>query len=57
MRDSGRLLTDIALDVAEFHGISLDELKAECRKAAHELIAARGRLLTTEQPVYDWACT
>jgi hypothetical protein len=41
--------------VAEFYGVTLDELKANCIKAGEELIAERGELLVYEQPVYDWA--
>lgn len=41
--------------VAELHGITVEELKAHCRKAGEELIAERGELLVYEQPVYDWA--
>lgn len=45
----------VAHGVAELHGLTLEELKANCRRAAEELIQERGALLEYEQPVYDWA--
>lgn len=53
IRDGGG--PDVAHSVAELHGITVEELKAHCRKAGEELIAERGELLVYEQPVYDWA--
>ncbi|NIM32064.1 MAG: hypothetical protein GTN60_12200 [Pseudomonas stutzeri] len=54
VRDGGGP-SKIAHGVAELHGLSLDELKAQCCRAGEELIAERGHLLVYEQPVYDWA--
>jgi hypothetical protein len=46
----------VAHGVAELHGITLDELKAECRKTGEEWLARDGALDQINQPVYDWAC-
>jgi hypothetical protein len=54
VRDGGGPVK-VAHGVAELHGLTLGELKANCRQAAEELIAERGHLLDYEQPVYDWA--
>lgn len=53
IRDGGGL--NVAHGVAGLHRITVDELKAYCRKAGDELIAERGALQVYEQPVYDWA--
>nr|AHC05732.1 hypothetical protein LD209_11 [Pseudomonas putida]QMV81820.1 hypothetical protein BA7816_10 [Pseudomonas asiatica] len=55
LRDGGETPARRGATVAEFYGITLDELKANCIKAGEELIAERGELLVYEQPVYDWA--
>lgn len=47
----------VAHEVAELHGITLDELKAECRKTAEEWLARDGELDSINQPVYAWACS
>jgi len=54
LRDGGGA-AKVAPGVAEMHGITLDELKAQCRVAADELIAERGHLLVYEEPVLAWA--
>lgn len=54
VRDGGGIVQS-AHSVAELHGISIDELKAECRRAGEELIAQDGQLGLPEQRVYDWA--
>ncbi|HHM0560666.1 TPA: hypothetical protein ACRDQR_006089 [Pseudomonas aeruginosa] len=41
--------------VAEVHGITLDELKAECRKTGEEWLARDGELDSINAPVYEWA--
>lgn len=48
-------LEKAAVGVADVHGITLEQSKANCRQAAEELIAERGHLQPHEQPVYDWA--
>jgi len=55
LRDGGGTPASRGATVAEFYGISVEELKANCIKAGDELIAERGSLLVYEQPVYDWA--
>ena len=55
LRDGGETPARRGATVAEFYGVTLDELKANCIKAGEELIAERGELLVYEQPVYDWA--
>jgi hypothetical protein len=54
LRDGGGA-AKVAPGVAEMHGITLDELKAQCRVAAEELIAERGHLLVYEESVLTWA--
>lgn len=54
IRDGGG--PKVAHGVADLHGITVEELKAQCRLAGEELIAERGELLVHEQTVYDWAC-
>ena len=53
IRDGGG--PKVAHGVAELHGISVDELKAQCRKAGEEILAERGEFLVYERPVVDWA--
>lgn len=53
IRDGGG--ASVAHGVAELHGITLEELKAACKRAAEELIEERGELLAYEKPVYEWA--
>lgn len=53
IRDGGG--PKIAHSVADSHEISVDDLKAACKKAGEEIIQERGHLLVYEQPVYDWA--
>ncbi|MNV17248.1 hypothetical protein D3C71_1080320 [compost metagenome] len=43
--------------VAELHGITVDELKAHCKRAGEEILAERGEFLVYEKPVYEWACS
>ena len=47
----------VAHGVAELYGITLDELKAECRKTGDEWLARDGSLNQINQRVYDWACS
>lgn len=47
----------IAHAVAEGHGITLDELKAQCRKAGEEWLAQDEALDTRDRPVFEWACS
>lgn len=44
-----------AHSVAEVHGISLDTLKAECRRTGEEWLARDGELDAINQPIYEWA--
>lgn len=53
IRDGGG--PKVAHGVAELHGISVDELKAQFRKAGEEILAERGEFLVYERPVVDWA--
>lgn len=55
LRDGGETPARRSATVAEFYGVTLDELKANCIKAGDELIAERGELLVYEKPVYAWA--
>lgn len=45
----------IADRVAEVHGISIQQLKANCLRAADEYRQDNGNLLPFEQAVLDWA--
>jgi hypothetical protein len=54
VRDGGGPVK-VAPGVAELHGITLDELKAACRKTAEEWLARDGELAQENKPVYDWA--
>ncbi len=45
----------VAHGVAEVHGITIEELKAECRKTGEEWLARDGELDLINQRVYDWA--
>lgn len=53
IRDGGG--PKVAHGVAELHGISLEDLKAHCRKAGDELLAEKGELSVYEKKVYEWA--
>lgn len=55
LRDGGGTPASRGASVADFYGVTVDELKAECVRAGDELLAERGELLVYEQPVYDWA--
>lgn len=39
------------------HEISMEDLKAQCRKAGEEHIAATGGIQEPELRVYNWACS
>ena len=54
LRDGGGP-DQVAHSVAELHGISVDELKAQCRRAAEEIRQQNGKLEPYEQTVADWA--
>lgn len=56
VRDGGGVVKT-AHAVAQLHGLSIDELKAECRKAGEEFIAEAGKLEQPELRVYEWACS
>jgi hypothetical protein len=53
VRDGGG--AKIANHVAEVHGITIDQLKANCRKAAEEYRLHNGGLMSYDQAVLDWA--
>lgn len=53
LRDGGGA-ANVAPAVAELHGITIDELKAHCRRAGEEILAERA-LLVYEVPVVEWA--
>lgn len=53
MRDGGGVKN--APHVAEVHGITVDQLKANCRKAAEEYRLLNGALMPYDQAVLDWA--
>jgi hypothetical protein len=55
VRDGGGPAS-IAEGVADLHGITLADLKSQCRKTAEEWLARDGKLAAENQPVYDWAC-
>lgn len=52
VRDGGRAARS---GVAEVHGITVDELKAHCKRAGEEILAER-EFAAYEKPVYEWAC-
>ncbi|WP_153014158.1 hypothetical protein [Pseudomonas sp. EpS/L25] len=45
----------VANHVAEAHGVTIDQLKANCRKAAEECRLHNGGLMSYDQAVLDWA--
>ncbi|MBD9653566.1 hypothetical protein IB239_01910 [Pseudomonas sp. PDM12] len=47
----------IAHSVAELHKITIEQLKAECRKTGDEWLAAGEELEAPDQRVYEWACS
>lgn len=53
LRDGGGA-SKVAHGVAELHGITIDELKAHCLKAAEEISQERP-LAVYEEPVLAWA--
>ena len=53
VRDGGG--TKIAERVVEVHGITIEQLKANCRRAADEYRRRNGTLMPYEQAVVDWA--
>lgn len=53
VRDGGG--AKIADRVAEAHGITIEQLKANCLMAAEEYRQDNGALLPFEQAVLDWA--
>ena len=55
LRDGGDSPEHLAPSVAAFHGISVEELKAHCRRTGEEWIARDGGLGEVNQHVYDWA--
>jgi hypothetical protein len=54
VRDGGGP-SSIGHSVAKVHGLTLEELKAQCRKTGEEWIARDGALDVINQPVYDCA--
>ncbi|WP_433770940.1 hypothetical protein [Pseudomonas putida] len=55
LRDGGDAPEQLAPTVATFHGISVEELKAQCRRSGEEWITRDGGLGEINQRVYDWA--
>lgn len=55
LRDGGDAPEHLAPAVAAFHGISVEELKVQCRRAGEEWIARDGGLGEINQRVYAWA--
>jgi hypothetical protein len=55
LRDGGDSPEKLAPAVAAIHGISVEELKAQCRRTGEEWIARDGGLGEINQRVYDWA--
>lgn len=55
LRDGGGGPARRAAAAAEFYGITVDELKAECRQVGESWIAQEGALSEINQRVYDWA--
>ena len=55
LRDGGEAPEHLAPSVAAFHGISVEELKAQCRRTGEEWIARDGGLNEINQHVYPWA--
>jgi len=55
LRDGGETLAKLALAVAAIHGISVEELKAQCRRTGEEWITRDGGLSEINQRVYAWA--
>ncbi|AJY53093.1 MULTISPECIES: hypothetical protein [Halomonadaceae] len=55
LRDGGGGPALRAEAAAEFYGITVAELKAECRKVGMDWIAQDGALIEINQRVYDWA--
>lgn len=53
IRDGGG--AKIAYHVAEVHGITIEQLKANCRKAAEEYRLYNGSLMSYDQAVLDCA--
>ncbi|HJE67106.1 MULTISPECIES: hypothetical protein [Pseudomonas] len=53
VRDGGG--AKIAHHVAEVHGITIEQLKANCRRAAEEYRLHNGALMSYDQAVLDWA--
>lgn len=44
-----------AQNIADVHGITVDQLKASCLQAAEEYLEANGFLQSYEQSVLNWA--
>lgn len=55
LRDGGDAPENLAQSVAIFNGISVEELKAQCRRTGEEWIARDGGLSEVNLRVYDWA--
>lgn len=53
IRDGGG--EKIANHVAEVHGITIEQLKDNCRRAAEEYRLHNGALMSYDQAVLDWA--
>jgi hypothetical protein len=52
LRDCGDAPEHLAPTVAAFHGISVEELKTQCRRTGEEWIARDGGLCEINQRVY-----
>jgi hypothetical protein len=55
LRDGGDSPAKLAASLAAMHGISVEELKEQCRQTGEEWIARDGGLSEINQHVYNWA--
>lgn len=55
LRDGGNSPANLAEGLAAMQGISVEELKVQCRRTGEEWIARVGGLSEINQHVYIWA--
>lgn len=55
LRDGGDTPANLAEGLAAIHGISVEELKVQCRRTGEEWISRDGGLSEINQRVYAWA--
>ncbi|WP_454865899.1 hypothetical protein [Pseudomonas umsongensis] len=55
LRDGGDSPANLAASLAAMQGISVEELKVQCRRTGEEWIARDGGLSEINQYVYNWA--